>query len=73
MNKKDIKEIINNLIVKAGTTLKNIPKKVKIISVLILILIILCYFIFVWITESQKQKYVEYDGENLKESKYPGY
>ena len=68
-----MKEIINNLIVKIGTTLNNIPKKAKIISVLVIVLIVLCCFIFLWITESQKQKYVEYDGKNLKESKYPGY
>ena len=73
MNKENIKEIINNLIIKVGTTLKNIPKKAKIISVLVIVLIVLCCFIFVWIAESQKQKYVEYDGKNLKESKYPGY
>ena len=73
MNRENMKEIINNLIVKVGTTLNNIPKKVKIISVLILILIVLSCAIFAWIKESQKQKYVEYDGKNLKESKYPGY
>ena len=73
MNRENIKEVMNNLIINFRQIINRIPKKVKIISVLILILIILCCFIFVWIRESQKQKYVEYDGENLKESKYPGY
>ena len=52
---------------------KRIPKKVKIISVSILILILIFCSIFVCIRESQKQKYVEYNGKNLNENKYPGY
>ena len=73
MNRRNIKEIMDNLIRIIRNGIEYIPRKVKIISVLILILIVVCCLIFVWIKESQKQKYVEYDGENLNESKYPGY
>ena len=73
MNRENIKEVMNNLIRNIRNGIEHIPKKVKIISVVIVILILVCCLIFVWIMESQKQKYVEYNGENLKESKYPGY
>ncbi len=73
MNRRNIKEIINNLIVNVKKAIKCIPKKVKIISISILILILVCILSFVLIKESQKQKYVEYNGKNLSERKYPGY
>ena len=53
--------------------LKENHKKIKLISMIILIIIIICILIWLIIQESKKQKYVEYDGENLNESKYPGY
>ena len=73
MNREKIKKIISNLIIQARTMLNKIPKEVKRISVFIFILIILCCFIVVCVKESQKQKYVEYNGKNLNENKYPGY
>lgn len=53
--------------------LKENHKKIKLISMIILIIIIICILIWLIVQESKKQKYVEYDGENLNESKYPGY
>lgn len=53
--------------------IKSIPQKLKIIIVAIILLVLVCWLIVAMIKESQKQKYVEYNGENLKESKYPGY
>jgi len=53
--------------------LKENHKKIKLISMIILIIIIVCILIWLIVQESKKQKYVEYDGENLNESKYPGY
>ena len=73
MNRENIKEIINNLISNIKNGINHIPKKVKVISISVLILIIICCLIFVLIKGNQKQKYVEYNGENLNESKYPGY
>ncbi len=73
MNREKIKKIISNLIIQARTMLNKIPKEVKRISVFIFILTILCCFIVVCVKESQKQKYVEYNGKNLNENKYPGY
>ena len=48
-------------------------KKAKLITALLLITIIVFVLIMLIIADIKKQKYVEYDGENLKESKYPGY
>lgn len=45
---------------------------VKIVSIITLIIILLVST-FIAINESKKQKYVVYNGKNLKESKYPGY
>ena len=74
MNRRnDFKKIVNNFVNNIKEIVKQIPLKVKIALIAILILILICYLIFVLIEESRKQKYVEYDGENLKESKYPGY
>ena len=53
--------------------LKENHKKIKLISMIILIIIIICILIWLIVQENKKQKYVEYDGENLNESKYPGY
>ena len=73
MNSNNFKNVLNNLIINIRRIIKNIPLKVKIIFVAIIILALICWGIIIAIKESQKQKYVEYDGENLKESKYPGY
>ena len=69
----NFKEIINNFIRNTKRIISRIPKKAKIAIVVILVLILISFLIFVWIRESQKQKYEQYDGENLNESKYPGY
>ena len=73
MNSNKLKNILNNLINNIKKTVKRIPIKIKIVIVAIIILALICLGIIIAIKESQKQKYVEYDGENLKESKYPGY
>ena len=70
---KNFKNVINNLISNIKSKLQKNHKKVKLISAILLIIIILCILIVALIEESKKQKYVEYDGENLSESKYPGY
>ena len=68
MNNQKFKQIINNLI----RTIKNNPQKVKIICGAIIAIILIIILIFVFIEENSKQKYVEYNGKNLSESKYPG-
>lgn len=73
MSGEKIREIINNLIIKLKNAIHHIPKPVKIIVPIVVILILIICLVFVWIRESQKQKYVEYNGKNLSESKYPGY
>ncbi len=65
----DLKRIIG----KIKNKLKENHKKIKLISMIILIIIIICILIWLIVQENKKQKYVEYDGENLNESKYPGY
>jgi len=52
--------------------IKNNPKKVKIICIVIAIILILTIIIVAIVRDSKKQKYVVYDGKNIKESKYPG-
>ena len=73
MNRNNYKKIINNFIRYIKRIVKNIPQKLKIIIIVIILLACICWLIFALIEESQKQKYVEYDGKNLNESKYPGY
>ena len=73
MSRRNIKETINNLIINFKKRIKLIPKKVKIVCLVIILLIFICCLIFTWIGEIRKQKYVEYNGRNLNESKYPGY
>ena len=65
MNSNNFKNVLNNLIINIRRIIKNIPLKVKIIFVAIIILALICWGIIIAIKESQKQKYVEYDGENL--------
>ena len=69
MNSNNFRNVLNNI----RKIIRNIPVKAKIIFVAIIILALICWGIIIAIKESQKQKYVEYDEENLKESKYPGY
>lgn len=52
--------------------IKNNPKKVKIICVAIAIIVLVTVITIAMIEESKKQKYVAYNGDNIKESKYPG-
>ena len=65
MKKIDYRKIIEFI--------KNNDKIVKIICAIILILILLFFLVILYIKEEEKQKYVEYNGKNLNESKYPGY
>lgn len=73
MNGRNIKRIISNLIINFRNIIRKIPKRIKAILIAILILILIIILIVGLVKESKKQKYVEYDGENLSESKYPGY
>lgn len=52
--------------------IRNNSQKIKIITVAIVIMIILTIIIIAMIEDSKKQKYVVYNGQNIKESKYPG-
>ena len=69
MNREKLKKIANNIIIK----IKNNPQRVKIICIILVVLILMCILIPIIIKENQKQKYVEYTGKSLNESKYPGY
>lgn len=74
MKDKKYKETINNLIIKTKNLIKTHKTKIKIISLIILILIILSTLIAIIIYKDKTtQKYIEYNGENLNTSKYPGY
>ncbi len=74
MKNEKYKKAIANLITKTKNTIKKHKAKIKIISIILLILIILSAIIAIIIyKEKTTQKYVEYNGENLNESKYPGY
>ena len=64
---------MNKLIIVLKNINKNTPKKIKAILIALLIMALIIILIFALLKESKKQKYVEYDGENLSESKYPGY
>ena len=63
----------NNLIKKVAKTFKENPKKVRNFIIAVIVLIIISIGVQMIIEESKKQKYVEYNGENLNEAKYPGY
>ncbi len=67
MNKK------SNLIRKIVKTIRKHPKKVRNFIIAVVVLIIISIVVSFLVEESKKQKYVEYDGENLNEAKYPGY
>ena len=70
---KDFKIIINNCIKNIKSIIQKNPKKVKIIFFALIIIILIAILIFIYLKEKDKQKYVEYNGKNLSESKYPGY
>ena len=72
INKK-IKSIIKNGANNLIKTIKRMPRKVKIIASILLILILIIIIFSIYLQEESKQKYIEYNGNNLKESKYPGY
>lgn len=59
----------NNLIEK----IRRNPKKIRNFIIAVIILIIISLGVSMIVEEVKKQKYVEYDGENLDEAKYPGY
>lgn len=63
----------NNLIKKVAKTFNENPKKVRNFIIAVIVLIIISVGVQMIVEESKKQKYVEYDGENLNEAKYPGY
>ena len=70
---KDFKIIINNFIKNIKSIIHKNPKKVKIIFFALIIIILIAILISIYLKEKDKQKYVEYNGKNLSESKYPGY
>ena len=61
----------NNLIKKVAKTFNENPKKVRNFIIAVIVLIIISIGVQMIIEESKKQKYVEYNGENLNEAKYP--
>ena len=63
----------NNLILKLIDIVKKNPEKtIKIVAIILLIIAIIIGLSVIFKTE-QKQKYVEYDGKNINEVRYPGY
>lgn len=74
MDRKKLKKEISNFIINLKNKVAKIPKKTKIILVATLIIVVLIItLVSILIKENSKQKYVEYNGNNLNESKYPGY
>ena len=73
MNSRNYKKIIYNSVINIKNIIRKNPKKVAIIFGILVIIILSILLINIYIQENKKQKYVEYDGENLSESKYPGY
>ena len=71
--KNDNKILINNFINAIKNGFNRIPKKIKVICMALLVILLIIGLIVVMVIESQKQKYEEYNGKNLNESKYPGY
>ena len=73
MNSRNYKKIIYNLLTNIKNIIRKNPKKVTLISGTFVIIILLIILVNMFIQENKKQKYVEYNGKNLSESKYPGY
>lgn len=63
----------DNLIEKIVSLVRKNPQVFVKIIACILILIGIIISIVVLVEESKKQKYVEYDGTNINEARYPGY
>ncbi len=73
-NMKDNYKIkINKFITNIKDGMHKIPKKVKVIMIVLFIVLLIIGLVVTIIVESKKQKYKEYTGKNLNESKYPGY
>ena len=73
-NMKDNYKIkINKCITNIKNGMHKIPKKVKVIMIVLFIVLLIIGLVVTIIVESKKQKYEEYTGKNLNESKYPGY
>ena len=70
---KDFRIIINNFIKNIKSIIHKNPKNVKIIFFTLIIIILIAILISIYLKEKDKQKYVEYNGKNLSETKYPGY
>lgn len=62
-----------NIIRKIRKSIKINPKNIKKLFKILLVLIIFAILIVLLVLESRRQKYVEYNGENLNDRKYPGY
>lgn len=77
MKRTSIIKKIERLVRKIGNCIQKNPRKAKKIGILSfsVIAIILLFIIVtvIFVEESHKQKYVVYNGKNLKEEKYPGY
>lgn len=73
MNINNCKKLTSNFIKNFKSIVKRNPKRIKIICSIILIIILMCILIAILSEERTKQKYVEYNGKNINESKYPGY
>lgn len=70
---RDFIKIIKNLMYNIRKKLQRNHKELKYICIMILIIVIISLLIVALIKESKKQKYVEYNGKNLSENKYPMY
>lgn len=68
-----MKNKIHHLITNIKNILKYNKKKLKMIIFLVAIVILIFILININIKEQKRQKYIEYNGKNLSESKYPGY
>ena len=53
--------------------IKNNKKIIGIICSIILVILLVSILIVIYFKEKEKQKYVEYNGKNINESKYPKY
>ena len=63
----------NNLIRKVVKICRENPKKIKTLFIAVVVLIIISIVVQMIVEEARRQKYEVYNGENLNETKYPGY
>ena len=61
-----------NLIIKLRNKLKNPKEVLKILTIIFLIIAVIIGMVFLS-KEEKKQKYIEYNGKNINEIRYPGY